>query len=113
MHLLPIFYFLWIYWICNVTSLNIRKHGCKNIYTFLNPWTLERRRNINHPKQYVYLKTEKNIHEIIFNESEKVSNHMLDKIKKKKKIILNKNSNEQNKVINLFKGVIRAASGSV
>ncbi|SCM19426.1 conserved Plasmodium protein, unknown function [Plasmodium chabaudi adami] len=104
MQLLLIFYFLWIYWICNVTSLNIRKHGCKNIYTFLNPWTLERRRNINHPKQYVYLKTEKNIHEIIFNESEKVSNHMLDKIKKKKKIILNENSSEQNKVINLFKG---------
>ncbi|CAD2088043.1 conserved Plasmodium protein, unknown function [Plasmodium vinckei lentum] len=104
MHLLLIFYFLWIYWICNVTSLNIRKHGCKNIHTFLNPWALEKRRKVNNPKQYVYLKTEKNIHEIIFNEPEKLSNHMLNKKKKKKTIILNENINEQTKVTNLFKG---------
>ncbi|KEG01525.1 conserved Plasmodium protein, unknown function [Plasmodium vinckei vinckei] len=106
MHLFLIFYFLWIYWICNVTSLNIRQHGCKNIYTFLNPWTLEKKRKINNPKQYVYLKTEKNIHEIIFNEGEKLPNHVLNKKKKTTTPSenINKNINEHTKATNLFKG---------
>ncbi|CXI18180.1 conserved Plasmodium protein, unknown function [Plasmodium berghei] len=102
MHLIQILSILWIYW-NYIRSLKIQKDGYKHIHTFLNPWISKKKIKIKNPKHDVYLKTEKNIYEIIFNKDEKLSKDILNKKKKKKKIILNGYNKEQNKVNNIFK----------
>ncbi|CDU17004.1 PP-loop family protein, putative [Plasmodium yoelii] len=101
MRLTPILLIFSILSICwnYVKSLKIRKNGNK-IYTFLNPGILKK---ITNHKHHVYLKTEKNIHELIFNKGEKLLKDILKKKKKKKIITINGNNKEQNKVTNLFK----------